>query len=50
MDALSLHKNCLAALPPSFSLLKDLSRLSLYENELAALPAGIGELGKVQEL
>jgi Leucine-rich repeat (LRR) protein len=50
MDALSLHKNCLASIPPSLSLLTDLSRLSLYENELEAVPAGIGELQKVQEM
>jgi Leucine-rich repeat (LRR) protein len=50
MDALSLHKNCLASIPSSLSLLTDLSRLSLYENELEAVPAGIGELQKVQEM
>jgi hypothetical protein len=50
LDALSLHKNCLATLPPSLSRLRDLSRLSLYENQLQELPPGFGQLQKVQEL
>jgi Leucine-rich repeat (LRR) protein len=50
MEALSLHKNRLAALPPSLSKLRDLTRLSLYENELTEVPAGLGELENVQEM
>lgn len=50
MDALSLHKNKLASLPPSLAGLVDLSRLSLYENLLEDVPQEICSMTALQEL